>query len=590
MTRPARWRRLAMLLPLLWGAETAQADDGVPALLQFAEQYHRETPFGSAPQPEKPDSGPKAPRSGAARPAALPPALSASPVGDSPTLRRALKQRDAQLARQQTALREQEKQLSALRQTLAAAEERLKAQDAQKEAVPPAPSAGLKPADFAPLQQLVGRLRDAAGGSPDAKRSAELITQAREQAASSRSELINAQAQIRALKLQVGDLKKQAQSGEQGAERTQQAGQVLQAKLDGALAQLNEKTNALQASQQQAKDAEAARMALTRQLAALQKAQRERQQSADKTQAVTLAAHEKRVGELEAQLGEQKTVRTGLQTAVEQKDAALAALRTEKLALQAQHDALQQQVGSADARLASQAREVVRLQDDIKALRERARWLVKPDVLTDSAGRQAYAAGSALGHDIVEMLDERKGWGVNADRQTVLAGVIDAFSGQYQLTTDVLSKSLAESEAVVNQARQNASRAQQKKGEAFVADFKKQKGVKQSPSGFWYRVNYAGDAAIGGDAVVEVVVKESLADGTVVQDMDLSGNVLSQPLSAYPPLFREAIGQLRNHGSLTMVVPPELAYGEAGYPPKVPPNATVVYELRVDDVRAAASR
>lgn len=79
-------------------------------------------------------------------------------------------------------------------------------------------------------------------------------------------------------------------------------------------------------------------------------------------------------------------------------------------------------------------------------------------------------------------------------------------------------------------------------------------------------------------------MKETLAGGRVIQDMDRSGKVLSQPLSAFPPLFREAIGYLKNHGSLTMVVPSALAYGEAGYPPQIPPNATMVYQLRIVDV------
>lgn len=44
---------------------------------------------------------------------------------------------------------------------------------------------------------------------------------------------------------------------------------------------------------------------------------------------------------------------------------------------------------------------------------------------------------------------------------------------------------------------------------------------------------------------MDIVVKESLTDGSVIQDMDRSGKVMSQPLSAYPPLFREAIGHLK---------------------------------------------
>ena len=34
-----------------------------------------------------------------------------------------------------------------------------------------------------------------------------------------------------------------------------------------------------------------------------------------------------------------------------------------------------------------------------------------------------------------------------------------------------------------------------------------------------------------------------------------------------------------------MAAPPELAYGDAGYPPKVPPGATMIYTIRVENVR-----
>lgn len=112
----------------------------------------------------------------------------------------------------------------------------------------------------------------------------------------------------------------------------------------------------------------------------------------------------------------------------------------------------------------------------------------------------------------------------------------------------------------------------------------------QAPCEFWYRVDYVGDNPIAKEAGVGVVVKESMTDGTVVQDMDLSGNMLSQPLSAYPPLLREAIGHLRNRGTPTMVIPPSLAYGAAGYQPNVPPNATMVYTLRIEKIEAAPDK
>ena len=60
--------------------------------------------------------------------------------------------------------------------------------------------------------------------------------------------------------------------------------------------------------------------------------------------------------------------------------------------------------------------------------------------------------------------------------------------------------------------------------------------------------------------------------------------MLTQPIADFPPIFREALQKLKNHGSITIVVPPELAYKDKGYPPKIPPNATIIYDLRIADM------
>ncbi|CAI0836550.1 FKBP-type peptidyl-prolyl cis-trans isomerase fkpA precursor [Serratia quinivorans] len=560
--RTLRLHRLAAAGMLLWGAAGAQASEGIPALLQFAEQYRDQAP-----------ATPPSPTEGKTQKPQTRPSQAAS-VADASALRRTLGQREAQLAKQQATLREQEQQLMALRQSLRAAESRLKQMSEQTRQAANRADSPAAPTDFAPLQQLVSRLRDAAAGSPEARRSAALVAEAREETGRSRDALAHSQAQIRTLTAQRDDLQKQLKSGGQDRDRAQQSRQALQTKLDGLQAQLNEKTAALQANRQQLS-------ATQTQLTALQKTQDDRQQQVEKAAAGTRAAHEKALAELKEQRDALEKTRQTQRATIKQKDDELAGLKTDTLTLQKQRDTLQQQAVAAEALRVKQEQDNARLLADVRGLRERATWLAKP-ALNVPAMRQAYAAGTALGRDIVRLLDERKRWGVVADRPTVLAGVIDAFSGQYPLTPEVLSTALAESESAVNTAREQASRTQQKKGDAFVADFKKQKGVKLSPSGFWYRVDYAGDAPMADGVVLDVVVKESLTDGTVIQDMDLNGKVLSQPLDAYPPLFREAIGYLRNHGELTLVVPPELAYGEAGYPPKVPPNATLVYALRVE--------
>ncbi|HGM5411995.1 FKBP-type peptidyl-prolyl cis-trans isomerase N-terminal domain-containing protein [Serratia marcescens] len=285
----------------------------------------------------------------------------------------------------------------------------------------------------------------------------------------------------------------------------------------------------------------------------------------------TAAQAERRVTELES--AAQASAQTLAQRQREHQEA-LHALRA------ALEESEQKRAGEQKA--TQQARE------DLLALRKRLLWEMTPEQLKDERKRLSYAAGSALGRDIQGLMTERQSWGVPVDRDSLLAGVIDSVAGRLQLPPDELNTLTAQADAAAVAAREKRVNQQRRRDDDYLTQFSQQKGVKQSAMGFWYRVDYAGEGALAPTAVVDVVVKEKLTDGTVIQDMDLSGKVLSQPLSEYPQLFREAIGHLHNHGSLTMVVPPALAYGETGYPPKVPPNATMVYELRIDNSQAPA--
>lgn len=278
---------------------------------------------------------------------------------------------------------------------------------------------------------------------------------------------------------------------------------------------------------------------------------------------------------------------------IQQAQQRAAQARAAEAKARAQADTLATQL--AQAQQASQAHQVQAQQQqaelaaarqEIGALRQHKVWQVTPEQLTDDHARMSYAVGSALGKDIQGVVQERQGWGVTVDQDILLTGVLDTVAGHPALPQPELAALMAKADAAANAARDAVVKSREAKDKAYVADFRGQKGVKQSDMGFWYRVDYAGDEPLAEGAIIEVVVKEMLTDGAVVQDMELSGKVLAQPLSAYPPLFREAIGHLRNHGSLTMVVPPALAYGESGYPPKVPPNATMVYQLRIDNSHA----
>ncbi|CAI1508516.1 FKBP-type peptidyl-prolyl cis-trans isomerase N-terminal domain-containing protein [Serratia ficaria] len=260
----------------------------------------------------------------------------------------------------------------------------------------------------------------------------------------------------------------------------------------------------------------------------------------------------------------------------QQAEAAQQTLETQRQADQKAQDSLREIISDKEQKLAGQKKLLTR--------QEQQPWAVTAEQLKQDAQlRLSYAAGSALGGDILALLDERTSQGVPVEKNALFAGVFDSVSGHLLLPPAQLDQLKAEADNAAGAARTEQLRVQQLEGKDYLAKFSKQKGVKKSDMGFWYRVDYAGKGALTADTVVDVVVKEQLTNGTVIQDMGLSGKVLSQPLSAFPPLFREAMGHLQDHGSMTMVVPPELAYGDTGYPPKVPPGATMVYQLRIDN-------
>lgn len=214
---------------------------------------------------------------------------------------------------------------------------------------------------------------------------------------------------------------------------------------------------------------------------------------------------------------------------------------------------------------------------------------VKPGVaeltaaqLRQKATREAYAIGFSMGQEILQVQAENHNWSaVDNDRRVVLAGIVDAFKNTAKIPLADMEKIIATVATQLNSGREKFMNRLDKSTKNFVKAFINDKKTHKSKLGFWYQIGYIGDTPISANTSIDVVVKESLASGKVIEDMDAKGIVLTQPLSAFPPIFQEALSKIKNHGSVTIVVPPNLAYGEKGYPPKVPPNATMVYDIRI---------
>lgn len=209
--------------------------------------------------------------------------------------------------------------------------------------------------------------------------------------------------------------------------------------------------------------------------------------------------------------------------------------------------------------------------------------------LSASGEQQAYAIGASMGTEALNVLTTRRTQGITVDAGLVLRGIEDAFSGQLRLGEQERNKALFD---VSQQVFQNLNKIEQKNisaGKKYQQAFARKKDV-VFKDGVYSRVDYPGKGKISGNDLVTVVIKEMLTDGTVINDMEAKDQALTQKLDAYPPVFRGPLQRLQNHGSLTLVVPPEKAYGSKGLPPKIPPGATMVYSVRIVDSQPAPAK
>jgi FKBP-type peptidyl-prolyl cis-trans isomerase FkpA len=176
----------------------------------------------------------------------------------------------------------------------------------------------------------------------------------------------------------------------------------------------------------------------------------------------------------------------------------------------------------------------------------------------------------------------------DAEIEALTAGLRDAAKGEkqkvdpmaYQQKIQDMFKSRMEKQAVDIK----------KKGNEFIDNFVKKEGATKTASGLAYKVIKEGTGPTPKETdVVKVHYHGTLTDGTVFDSSVERKQEVSFPLNRVIKGWTEGLQTMKVGGKSKFVIPSELAYGDAGAPPKIAGGATLVFEVELLGIEKPAA-
>lgn len=147
----------------------------------------------------------------------------------------------------------------------------------------------------------------------------------------------------------------------------------------------------------------------------------------------------------------------------------------------------------------------------------------------------------------------------------------------------MMQKQMAKQQQQQQQQMGPQGEANKAEGEKFLAENKGKSGIVTTASGLQYQVISEGKGTPPKPSdKVKVNYRGTLIDGT---EFD-KGEGIEFAVGGVIPGWTEAVQLMKPGAKYKLFVPSNLAYGESGMPPKIGPNATLIFDVELVEVKA----
>jgi FKBP-type peptidyl-prolyl cis-trans isomerase FklB len=197
-------------------------------------------------------------------------------------------------------------------------------------------------------------------------------------------------------------------------------------------------------------------------------------------------------------------------------------------------------------------------------------------------------ASYSIGYDIGETFKKQN---VELNPDTLFGGLKDALAGkEAALTKEDREKTLQafQKEMMEKQiaASKEAATKDAAEGEKFLAENKKKDGVKTTASGLQYKVLKEGSGASPKETDTVVTnYKGTLLDGTEFDSSYKRNEPASFPVNRVIKGWTEALQLMKPGAKYQLFIPASLAYGERGAGQLIGPNATLIFEVELLNIK-----